>query len=97
MDKNTAKEIKEIKKQLGALARRLGITSSGGGSVGLHSGTHESGGTDALDGTHGIEAIKLVSGNRFYKKNAAGTNIYSVDEQGNLRLKGSVYENQSSV
>ena len=66
-------------------------------SPAAHSATHESGASDALDGTHGIEAIKLVSGNRFYFKDSAGSNVASIDESGNLRIKGSVYENQSSV
>lgn len=96
MDKATAKEIKEIKKQLGAIARRLQQISSGG-TVITHNNTHEFGGADVLNGVLRPSAIRLVGASRFYFKDNAGANIGSIDGDGELYLKKSVHENQSSV
>ena len=100
-------KLENIQKRLAALTDSEGGTSIAHGDLTgvtsdqhhaqLHSATHESGGSDALDGTHGIEAVKIVSGNRFYFKDSAGSNVISGDESGNLWIKGSVHENQASV
>ena len=44
-----------------------------------------------------IKFIQLRDGQRFYFVDIDNVNNGSIDDDGNLRLKGSVYENQSTV
>ncbi len=44
-----------------------------------------------------VLALDILSGAKFYFRDSTGTRVASLDESGDLRLKGSVYENVPTV